>query len=37
LTQLFGVIEGADVAPTSQAVAAVEDALVAVDGALGVR
>ncbi|HTM34858.1 MAG TPA: hypothetical protein VL263_26305 [Vicinamibacterales bacterium] len=37
LSQLFGVIEGADVAPTSQAVAAVEDVLAAVDRALGVR
>jgi photosystem II stability/assembly factor-like uncharacterized protein len=37
LTQLFGVIESADVAPTTQTAAAVDDALAAVDRALGAR
>jgi hypothetical protein len=31
LVQLFGLVEGADVAPTDQAVAAVKDALAALD------
>jgi hypothetical protein len=34
LGQLFGLIEGADVAPTTQAVAAVQDAIAALDRAL---
>ena len=37
LTQLFGIIEGADVAPTTQAVAAVDEALAAVERALASR
>jgi len=37
LTQLFGLVEGADVAPTTQAAAAVEAALAAVDRALAPR
>ena len=34
LGQLFGLIEGADVAPTTQAVAAVQEAIAALDRTL---
>jgi hypothetical protein len=37
LTQLFGVIESADLAPTTQAVAAVEEMLAAVERVLATR
>jgi hypothetical protein len=37
LTQLFGIVEGADVAPTTQAVAAIDEALAGVDRALAPR
>ncbi len=37
LTQLFGVVEGTDAAPTSQTIAAVHDVLAAVGAAVGDR
>ena len=37
LGQLFGLIEGADVAPTTQAVAAVQEAIAALDRTLAAK
>jgi hypothetical protein len=37
LTQLFGVVEGADAAPTSQAVSAIDETITAVERALSSR